>query len=105
MSWGRVIKTRFARILCMARQVRHLSDIPSRRKFGSKYGGRVYRRDDWNWGRSAGKGLREAGKRLKNQGRIQGYRVVSYEDVRITKGRHGSVDDRRKKVYVLYTRR
>ena len=89
----------------MARQVRHLSDIPSRRKFGSKYGGHVFKRYDWNWGRGAKRSLKRTGTRLKDEGRIQHYRVVTYESVQIPSSDGGKVTDRERTVHVLYVRR
>lgn len=89
----------------MARQVNHLSDIPDMRKFGSKYGGRRYKRYDWSWDRGAKTRLRSKGKRLKREGRISNYRIESYEDVAVTKERGGRVGQKRRKVHVLYVRR
>ena len=89
----------------MARQVRHLSDIPDRRKFGSKYGGRKFKRHNWSWGYGAKSRLKSQGKRLKRQGRISNYRLESYENVAVTKERSGRVGNRRRKVWVLYVRK
>lgn len=89
----------------MARQVNHLSDIPSTKKYGSKHGGRKFHRYEWNWGRDAKRGLRKTAKKLKRQGQISHYRIETYENVLITTGNKGRVDNRRKPVHVLYVRR
>lgn len=89
----------------MARQVNHLSDIPDARKFGSKYGGRQYKRHNWSWGHGAKSRLKSQGKRLKRQGRISNYRLASYENVAVTKEKSGAVGTRRRKVWVLYVRK
>lgn len=98
-------KNQFLPYLYMARQVNHLSDIPDSRKFGSKYGGRRYKRHDWSWGRGAKSRLKSKGKRLKRQGRISSYRIVSYKNVAVTKEKSGRVGNRRRKVHVLYVRK
>ena len=89
----------------MARQVRHLSDIPDRRKFGSKYGGRKFKRYDWSWDRGAKSRLRSKAKRLKREGRISNYRLASYENVGVTKEKSSRIGNRRRKVWVLYVRK
>ena len=89
----------------MARQVNHLSDIPSQKKYGSKHGGRIYNRYSWNWGRGAKRGLKQDAKKMKRDGIISNYRIETYENVLITRGSKGRVKDRRKRVHVLFVRR
>lgn len=89
----------------MPRHVRHLSDIPDTKKYGSKHGGRLFERYDWSWGRGAKRRLKKTAKRLKRQGRISNYRLNSYKNVAVTKEKAGRVRDRGRKVYVLYVRR
>lgn len=88
----------------MSQHVNHLSDIPSQRKFGSKYGGRVFKRYEWNWGRGAKRGLKRTGKRLKNEGRIKHYRVVTYDSVQLPGSDGGEITNRERTVHVLYVR-
>ena len=65
----------------MARQVSHRAEIPATKKFGSKYGGRQFKRYDTASGRGAKARLQRAGKRLKRDGQIRQYRTTSYEHV------------------------
>ena len=85
----------------MERQVRHLSDIPSRRKFGSKYGGRKYRKYDHDWGRGAKQRLKRVGERLKDEGPISNYRRESYANVVVSTEK---VQNKQRTVWVLYVR-
>lgn len=89
----------------MARQVNHLSDIPDRRKFGSKYGGKKFKRHSWTWGSGGKRRLKKTAKRLKDNARISNYRIISYENVSVTKEKTGQVRDKIRKVWVLYIRK
>jgi hypothetical protein len=81
----------------MARQVNHLSDIPEYAEVRFKVRWPRLQRGRLELGTRCGERAARSRETVKKQGRIKSYRVVSYEDVRITKGRHGPVDDRRKK--------
>lgn len=78
---------------------------PDTRQFGSKYGGRRYKRHNWSWGHGVKSRLKSQGERLKRQARISNYRLESYENVAVTKEKAGRVGNRRRKVRVLYIRR
>lgn len=51
-------KNQFLPYVYMAHNVRHLSDITDTRKFGSKYGGKKFKRHNWSWDRGAKRRLK-----------------------------------------------
>lgn len=86
----------------MAHNVDHLSDIPNTRKFGSKYGGKKFKRHSWTWGSGGKARLKRTGERLKKKARISNYRIIEYDNVAVTKEKTGKVRDKIRKVWVLY---